>query len=544
MSTLSNVLSDLLPPTAASSWLAIFITAALLTHIAPYLYDAHGIRTLPGPFIAKFSDFWLGWAAGTRHRSEIIHEAHHTYGTFVRIAPNHTSIASPEALQTVYAHGNGVLKTNFYDAFVSASLGRALFNIRGRSDHSRKRKMAAHAFSSKSVAGFEPYIRVHVEKFAAWWDSMCAMAAKGMSGTDGKGGWTGRDGRLWLDCLPCKLVSFASLPGDLITGAPFGMLDAASDSAPIAVSHMDAMNAYGEKMCETDTTSASEIFINRGEVASTLGVLPPWTRPLLRKLPWFNGGKLAIQNLSGLSVAAVARRLADTQTDRPDLLTRLQEGRDEEGNPLTRAELTSEASSQLTPGCETISNTACATIYYLARDRRIQIKLQKELDAALSTSEDVVPAFELIKRLPYLEAVIQETFRVHSTASLGLPRVIPEGGLVVLGKAFPEGAIVSVPTYTIHRDKEVWGEDADEFRPERWFERDREAMSKAYNPFSTGPRACLGRNLAVMELQILLAVIFWRFDMVLEAPEMPLKTREGFLRKPYGCMVGIQRRNA
>lgn len=122
MSTLSNVLSDLLPPTAASSWLAIFITAALLTHIAPYLYDAHGIRTLPGPFIAKFSDFWLGWAAGTRHRSEIIHDAHHTYGefsdrlsptpsssfyagTFVRIAPNHTSIASPEALQTVYAHG-------------------------------------------------------------------------------------------------------------------------------------------------------------------------------------------------------------------------------------------------------------------------------------------------------------------------------------------------------------------------------------------------------------------------------------------------------
>ena len=52
-----------------------------------------------------------------------------------------------------------------------------------------------------------------------------------------------------------------------------------------------------------------------------------------------------------------------------------------------------------------------------------------------------------------------------------------------------EGAVLSVPTYTIHRDKAVWGEDADAFRPERWFEQDKVEVQKTFNPFSFGPRS-------------------------------------------------------
>ncbi len=48
--------------------------------------------------------------------------------------------------------------------------------------------------------------------------------------------------------------------------------------------------------------------------------------------------------------------------------------------------------------------------------------------------------------------------------------------------------------YTIHRIKEVWGQDSEEFRPERWFEQDKEAMAKAFVPFSFGPRSCVGRK--------------------------------------------------
>ena len=120
----------------------------------------------------------------------------------VRIAPNHISIADPEALALVYAHGNGALKSNFYDAFVS--IRRGVFNTRDRSDHTRKRKIISHIFSQKSVTEFEPKIRLYVGMLLKQWDRLYDMAVKGMSGDDGEGGWRGEGGRLWLDCLPCE----------------------------------------------------------------------------------------------------------------------------------------------------------------------------------------------------------------------------------------------------------------------------------------------------------------------------------------------------
>ena len=118
----------------------------------------------------------------------------------------------------------------------------------------------------------------------------------------------------------------------------------------------------------------------------------------------------------------------------------------------------------------------------------VQQKLQRELDEALGNDDDPVSTFEQVKRLPYLEAVINESLRLHSTSGIGLPRIVPEGGLTVCGRFFPEGTVLSVPSYTIHRDIETWGEDADSFRPERWFECDEKAIQKTFNPFSFGPR--------------------------------------------------------
>ena len=97
--------------------------------------------------------------------------------------------------------------------------------------------------------------------------------------------------------------------------------------------------------------------------------------------------------------------------------------------------------------------------------------------------------YEGVKRLPYLEAVINETLRIHATSGIGLPRLVPDGGLTVCGRFFPAGTVLSVPTYTIHRDKAVWGEDVDDFRPERWFEQDKNLVQKTFNPFSFGPRS-------------------------------------------------------
>lgn len=534
-----NAIGDLNPLSFVTLVPVIFV----LAHVIPWLVDVHGLRSYPGPWLAKFSDTWLGWVAAHGHRSEVVHELHRKYGPIVRIAPNHASISDPAALHLVYAHGNGSLKSNFYDAFVS--IQRGLFNTRDRSAHARKRKIVSHIFSQKSVLEFEPYVREYVKTLIQQWDRLYDLAIKGMEGPEGEGGWKGRNGRLWLDCLPWYNYLAFDIIGDLAFGSPFGMLLAAKDSAPVATSYEKAIASYGEEGVAPEVVSipAVQILNDRGEFSAAMGVLPPAWRPVVKRyIPWYSKGDRAVKNLAGIAVAAVSKRLA-TPNYRVDLLSKLQEGKDDEGRPMGREELTAEALTQLIAGSDTTSNTSCAITYYLAANPRCQEKLQLELDSALGNEDDVASTFESTKRLTYLEAVINESIRLHSTSGIGLPRVAPQGGLEILGKTFPEGTVLSVPSYTIHRDTAVWGDDPDAFRPERWFEQDNDAIQKTFNPFSFGPRACVGRNLASMELLIIISSILRHYSFVLEEPEKPFATSEGFLRKPLDCKVGIKRRD-
>lgn len=81
----------------------------LLYYILPYLRN-WSIQAVPGPLAAKFSNLWLMYQARRGRRFLAVDEAHKKYGTIVRIAPNHVSIADAEAIPVVYGHGNGFLK--------------------------------------------------------------------------------------------------------------------------------------------------------------------------------------------------------------------------------------------------------------------------------------------------------------------------------------------------------------------------------------------------------------------------------------------------
>jgi len=249
-----------------------------------------------------------------------------------------------------------------------------------------------------------------------------------------------------------------------------------------------------------------------------------------------------MKNLARLANMAIDDRIANP-TDRNDLVNKLIGGQDAEGKPLDRNELTFESVTILIAGSDTISDSLCAICYYLAGNQRAQEKLQKELDEKLGTEDKLVATADQVKGLTYLDACINESLRLRSTFPFGLPRVVPKGGLEVMGQYFVEGTVLSMPNYTIHRDVDAWGKDSDAYRPERWFERDQTTIQKAFNPFSVGPRACVGRNIAIMELQIIVASLLRRYHFVLEHPGQTLETRDGFLRHTLTCRLGIQRRD-
>ncbi|KAJ7258960.1 cytochrome P450 [Mycena rebaudengoi] len=512
----------------------------ILIHIIVYFVDPYGIRQYPGPLLAKLTSAWLSWVAQKGHRSEVIHELHRKYGPFIRISPSEVSIADSDALSVVYAHANGALKSSLYDEFVS--IESSLFNTRDRAQHARKRKMVSHAFSHKSVVKFEPHIRLHISDLLGQWDCLYDGAVKGLFGSEGEGGWTGCDGRLWLNCFPwMNYLAFDTI-GDLALGAPFGMLVSAHDAAPVPATPA-ALTDITFASPDITHIPAIAVLNARGEYAAAMGVLPAWLRPLAARLAWYRARARSTRELTGMVIVAVSKRLA-APTDRVDILSLLQAGSDERGEPLGRKELTVEAQAFILAGSDTTANSTTAIIYLLAANPAVQARLQKELDEHLCIDDDPVATHEQVKNLSYLDACINEGLRILSTSGLGLPRVVPQGGLAVCGRFFPAGSIVGVPSYTIHRDPDIWGNDPDVYRPERWFDPEKSAaMHKTFNPFSVGPRACVGRNLAGLELMLFVATLFRRYHFVLAEPEKPMETREGFIRKPLRCDVGIKRRN-
>ncbi|KAG5915313.1 hypothetical protein E4U61_004719 [Claviceps capensis] len=493
----------------------------IFTYMFDYFVTFGHLRGIPAPLGAQFSNLWLLSVCRRGHRYKMVDECHAKLGKVIRIQPNHVSIADDEAIPVVYGHGNGLLKSEFYDAFVS--IRRGLFNTRDRAEHSRKRKLVSHTFSTKSIVQFEPFIHENLALFVKQLDKLIQESPH--STRDGhKEAHT--DSLLWFNFLAFDVI------GDLAFGAPFGMLAKGADVAEIR-SSPNSPPVY---------SPAIEILNRRGEVSATLGCYPQ-LKPYAKWIPdpFFSKGLAAVQNLAGIAIARVKARIENPpNVERKDLLARLMEGKDDNGEPLGREELTAEALTQLIAGSDTTSNSSCAVMNYLLLNPQVHEKLQRELDAAIP--DDVqVPTFDMVHHLEYLAWVIDETLRHHCTSGIGLPRLIPHDspGITFRGHYFPAGTVLSVPTYTIHHSTEIWGPDAEEFRPERW-ENATPRQKNAFVPFSHGPRACVGRNVAEMEMKLIVATWVRRYAVTRQQGEM--KTREGFLRKPLGLKVGLSRR--
>ncbi|KAK5199224.1 hypothetical protein LTR92_001698 [Exophiala xenobiotica] len=504
-----------------SPWALLLLP--VLYYILPYLRN-WSLRKVPGPLPAALSNLWLMYQCRRGRRYLAVDALHKKYGKVVRIQPNHVSIADDSAINTIYGHGNGFLKSEYYDAFVS--IRRGLFNTRDRAEHTRKRKVVSHTFSAKSIGQFEQYIHANLELFVQKWTKLSDTRKNPSTA------FASIDALHWFNYLAFDII------GDLAFGAPFGMLEREKDYAEIRLSP-DA---------PPSSAPAIEVLNRRGEVSGTLGCLPqlkPWAKHMPD--PFFSKGVEAVENLAGIAIARVKQRLDNPNTDRVDLLARLMEGKDAKGESLDREELTAEALTQLIAGSDTTSNTSCALLYHVIRTPGVLTTLQAELDAHIPPG---VPTYDAVKDLQYVQWVINETMRIHSTSSLGLPRLVPSAtpenpqprGIEIDGYHFPPGTALSVPAYTIHHSKEIWGDDADAFVPERWSDKRITARQKdAFIPFSTGPRACVGRNVAEMELKCIVASVFRNFEFRDEHAG-PMETREGFLRKPLGYNVGLRRR--
>ncbi|CAN8098145.1 unnamed protein product [Discula destructiva] len=178
--------------------------------------------------------------------------------------------------------------------------------------------------------------------------------------------------------------------------------------------------------------------------------------------------------------------------------------------------------SNVFAGSDTTSISLNATYYNIIKNPRVQRKLRAELDAAYARGAlSDPPSFAETQALPYLQAVMKEALRIHPAVGLCLWRIVPAGGATLCGTYFPAGTNVGVNAWVAHRNKKIWGEDAEEFRPERWLESSEEklrAMNSMYMPFGLGSRTCIGKNISLLEISKVIPHLVRKYDATLVDP--------------------------
>jgi cytochrome P450 len=172
-------------------------------------------------------------------------------------------------------------------------------------------------------------------------------------------------------------------------------------------------------------------------------------------------------------------------------------------------------------GADTTAILLRAIFYYVLKNPNVKDRLQKELDEANLT---IPVSFAEAEKLPYLDAVIKESMRIHPGIGLMLERVVPDGGLKLTdGKILPQGTIVGMNAWVVHQDQDIFGPDAATFNPNRWlsspaesaeqYQQRLEEMKHADLSFGAGNRVCIGKNVTILETYKLIATLFLTYDV-------------------------------
>jgi cytochrome P450/NADPH-cytochrome P450 reductase len=236
------------------------------------------------------------------------------------------------------------------------------------------------------------------------------------------------------------------------------------------------------------------------------------------------------------------RRDSELGTEINDLLEHMLVGVDKKtGESLDDINIRYQLITFLIAGHETTSGLLSFAIYFLLKHPDVLARAYEEVDAVLGDDLDAPPTIEQLARLPYLNQILKESLRLWPTAP-GFTRYAYEETL--LGGRYLVRARQPILTLlpALHRDPAIWGDNATEFDPEHFApERERALPAHAYKPFGTGQRACIGRQFALQEAQLALAMILQRFTLI-DHRDYQLTLKQTLTIKPEGLMIQVRPR--
>jgi len=195
------------------------------------------------------------------------------------------------------------------------------------------------------------------------------------------------------------------------------------------------------------------------------------------------------------------------------------------------SELRDQLLALLTAGRDTTASLLSWLFILLSQHPHTLFTLRAEILTAFPNKDDIT--FSSLKSCRYLQHVLSETLRLFPVVPLNNRRAAVDTTLPVGGGpdgaapiAIPKGTSVNYSVYSMHRRTDLWGADAEDFRPERWEGR---KSDWSFLPFNGGPRICLGQQYALTEAGYLVVRLLQRFDRVESVGEVVhwRRTRKG-----------------
>lgn len=388
-----------------------------------------------------------------------------------------------------------------------------------KDEHKRQRKIMNPAFSAGRI---REYTQIFLEKAAQLRDIWRAKSAR-------QGHSTRRiDVLSWLSKMTLDVIGLAGF----------------NYSINALTDQKSELNDAFDAMFNTESQST---FITRLKATFPIFRLLRTERDTRIQLAQDTMARIGNQLLRESKAQAAATGEKQSNRDLLSLLVRANMSSDiPESQRMSDRDVLAQVPTFIVAGHETTSNGTAWALFALTQDLRVQTKLREEL----FTIDTDNPTMDQLNALPYLDMVVRESLRMHPPAPYVHRQsmkddILPLRNPVIDCKGevhhtirVRKGQIMMVPIIAVNRDKSIWGEDADEFRPERW-----ESISEASSEvpgvwgnmltFLGGPRACIGYRFALIELKALLFTLVRAFEFELGVPPTDIaKKLSGVVQKP------------
>ncbi|KAI9459930.1 putative P450 monooxygenase [Lactarius psammicola] len=433
----------------------------------------HPLSHFPGPKLAACSRLWLAYRELIKGESlgDLRTQLHRQYGEIVRLAPNELHFSDPAAYSDIYNYRNKWDKDHLlYRAF---DLDTSTFGFIRYSDAKQRRDVLAPFFSRTSIVQLQDLIKERV-------DILCDALAHQFAG--------GKSSDLML--------GFHCFSVDVITTF-----------------------CYAKNWDATKVPDFQSDIVLASQAVLPILTVHKYSGPLLKMMRYV---PMRFGKNFGTPVTKALFLLRETLMDQIDeilrdssslenashrIIYRSLLGRDAKGRrSLSKLSLWHEAAALLGGGSDTIAVAAVTISYHILHNPEVQQRLVNELRTAWPVLEEV-PRYEVFEKLPYL------------ARGAALPRVVPPEGATITRTFIPGGAVVGQSYVYVHFSPAVFS-NPDAFIPDRWLGEDAKTHEASLAAFSKGPRSCMGINLAYCELYLVIAGVFRRFDVTLDAKRL------------------------